>query len=88
MLEGPTKAKSVRMRKGRQTIIDGPFAETKELLAGFNLIEAENIDDAVRIAADQAGDHVLLEIGDHRLQVALGHAVEDGVRHGSGVEHR
>lgn len=52
MLEGPTKAKSVRMRKGRQTIIDGPFAETKELLAGFNLIEAEDMDEAVRMAAE------------------------------------
>lgn len=52
MLEGPTTAKSVRLRKGRRTIIDGPFAETKELLAGFNLIEAEDMDEAVRIAAE------------------------------------
>jgi hypothetical protein len=31
---------------------DGPFTETKELLAGFNLIEADDIDEAVRIAAE------------------------------------
>src|SRR5437764_1093869 len=47
-----TTAKSVRVRNGRRTIVDGPFTETKELLAGFNLIEAEDMDDAVRIAAE------------------------------------
>jgi len=50
-LELPATAKSVRVRNGRQTIHDGPFAETKELLGGFNLIEADDIDEAVRIAA-------------------------------------
>ena len=50
-LEPTTTAKSVRVRNGHQTIHDGPFAETKELLGGFNLIEAEDIDEAVRIAA-------------------------------------
>lgn len=52
MLEGAESAKSVRVRKGRQTITDGPFTETKELLAGFNLIEAESMEEAVRIAAE------------------------------------
>jgi hypothetical protein len=42
----------VRIRNGRQTTIDGPFAETKEVLGGFNLIEAENIDEAIRMAAE------------------------------------
>jgi hypothetical protein len=32
--------------------VDGPFTETKELLAGFNLIEAEDLEEAVRIAAE------------------------------------
>jgi hypothetical protein len=50
MLESAASAKSVRVRKGRRTIVDGPFTETKELLAGFNLIEAEDIEEAVRIA--------------------------------------
>lgn len=50
-LEMPQTAKSVRVRNGRQTVHDGPFAETKELLGGFNLIEAVDIDEAVRIAA-------------------------------------
>jgi hypothetical protein len=52
MLEDASAARSVRIRNGRQTTIDGPFAETKEVLGGFNLIEAENIDEAVRIAAE------------------------------------
>ncbi len=51
MLESATSAKSVRVRNGRRTIVDGPFTETKEMLAGFNLIEAEDMDEALRIAA-------------------------------------
>jgi hypothetical protein len=50
-LQSPATAKSVRIRNGRQTTRDGPFAETKELLGGFNLIEAADMDEAVRIAA-------------------------------------
>lgn len=49
-LEAPSTAKSVRVRNGRATVLDGPFAETKEVLAGFNLIEADSVDEAVRIA--------------------------------------
>jgi hypothetical protein len=50
MLEGSDAAKSIRVRNGRRSIMDGPFTETKELLVGFNLIEAEDMADAVRIA--------------------------------------
>jgi hypothetical protein len=52
MLERAATAKSVRVRHGRQTVVDGPFTETKEMLAGFNLIEAEDLEEAVRIAAE------------------------------------
>jgi hypothetical protein len=51
-LESPSTAKSLRSRKGRLTITDGPFTESKEMLAGFNLIEADNMDEAVKIAAE------------------------------------
>ncbi len=51
-LESPKTAKTLRRRNNRLTITDGPFAETKEILAGFNLIEAEDIDEAVRIASE------------------------------------
>jgi hypothetical protein len=51
MLEPAATAKSVRIRKGRLTTLDGPFTETKEVLGGFNLIEARDMEEAVRIAA-------------------------------------
>lgn len=52
MLQDATSAKAIRVRSGRRTVVDGPFTETKELLAGFNLIEARDMDEAVRIAAE------------------------------------
>lgn len=52
MLAAPSAAKSVRIRQGRQATLDGPFAETKEVIAGFNVIEADSMDEAVRIAAE------------------------------------
>jgi hypothetical protein len=51
-LEDASTARSVRIRDGKARIVDGPFAETKELLGGFNLIEADDIDEAVRIASE------------------------------------
>ena len=49
-LEAPDQARTVRVREGRTGVFDGPFAETKEVLAGFNLIEADSLEEAVRIA--------------------------------------
>ena len=50
-LFGGETAKTVRVRDGRVGITDGPFAETKEQLAGFYLIDAATHDEALRIAA-------------------------------------
>jgi len=44
-------AATVRVRNGKVSVRDGPFAETKECLAGFYLIEAVNLEDAIQIAA-------------------------------------
>ncbi len=44
-------ATTVRVRGGKATITDGPFAETKEQLAGFYLIDAQNLDEALEVAA-------------------------------------
>ena len=44
-------ATTVRMRSGKVSITDGPFAETKEQLAGFYVIEAKNLDEAIGLAA-------------------------------------
>lgn len=51
-LELPHTAKSVRNRDNKVSVLDGPFAETKEYLGGFQLIEAEDMDEAVRIASE------------------------------------
>lgn len=50
-LEPVNSATTVRMRGGKMTITDGPFAETKEQLAGFYLLDAQNLDEALEIAA-------------------------------------
>lgn len=51
-LQGPETAVSVRVRAGKMQRTDGPFAETKEWLGGFMLIDAVDIDEAVAIASE------------------------------------
>ena len=51
-LEPASTAKTVRIRNGRTSVVDGPFAETKEMLGGYNIIEASSLDEAVRIASE------------------------------------
>jgi hypothetical protein len=50
-LESSTTATTVRVRNGKTVVTDGPFAETKEQLGGFMLIEANDLDEAIAIAA-------------------------------------
>jgi hypothetical protein len=50
-LEPTRTATTVRVRNGKTVTTDGPFAETKEQLAGYYLIEAKNLDEATGIAA-------------------------------------
>ena len=50
-LQPAASASSVRVREGKPLTIDGPFAETKEQLGGYFLIEAESLDEAKGIAA-------------------------------------
>ena len=44
-------ATTVRVRGGKVAVTDGPFAETKEQLAGFYLVDAQDLDEAIRIAS-------------------------------------
>jgi hypothetical protein len=44
-------ATTIRLRNGQVTVTDGPFAETKEHLAGFYLIEARDLNEAIRVAS-------------------------------------
>jgi len=50
-LEPTAAATSVRVRKGKRVVTDGPFAETKEQLGGYFLIDASDLDEAIAIAA-------------------------------------
>lgn len=50
-LQSPTLAKSIRPRRGGPSVTDGPFVETKEQLGSFFIVEAENIDEAVKVAS-------------------------------------
>jgi hypothetical protein len=47
----PANASTVRVRDGEVLIADGPYAETKEWMAGFDIIECAGIDEAIEIAA-------------------------------------
>ena len=49
-LQPARDAVTLRLRDGEMSATDGPFAETKEQLAGFTLIEAQDFDEAIRLA--------------------------------------
>ena len=50
-LAPPRRARSVRVREGKVMVTDGPFAETKEVVGGFDIIQCASMDEAVEIAA-------------------------------------
>jgi hypothetical protein len=50
-LQSVRASKTVRLRGGKVSITDGPFAETKEQLAGFYLIDAKDLDAAIEVAS-------------------------------------
>ena len=50
-LDTPLRARTVSVRKGKVSVTDGPFAETKEQLGGFILIQARNMMQAVKLAS-------------------------------------
>jgi hypothetical protein len=58
-LAAPRRAKSVRVREGKKLVTDGPFAETKEVVGGFDIIECGSFEEAVEIAAG----HPVAEVG-------------------------
>jgi hypothetical protein len=62
-LEQKAAATTVRVRDGKTIVTDGPFAETKEQLGGFYLVEAKDLDEAISIAARIPGaKHGSLEV--------------------------
>lgn len=50
-LHQPSTATTVRVRDGKRTVTDGPYAETKEHIGGIYLVECESLDDAIECAA-------------------------------------
>lgn len=50
-LQPSTGARSVRVRDGKMLVTDGPFAETKEQLGGYYLLEADSMEEAIKVAA-------------------------------------
>lgn len=49
-LVDPSEAKTLRMQAGKSIVTDGPFAETKEQLGGFHLLECRDLDEALELA--------------------------------------
>ena len=58
-------ATTVRMRNGKPVTTDGPFAETKEQLGGYTIVEVASLDEAIAIAVD----HPLVRVGGHSIEV-------------------
>jgi hypothetical protein len=52
VLQPAATAKTVRVRDGRTLVLDGPFAETKEFVGGFDIIDCADLDEAIAIAAE------------------------------------
>ncbi len=59
----PAESVSIRPRQGKVQVTDGPFAEAKELVGGFFMIEAEDMDAAVAIASKHPAAHLGEQIG-------------------------
>jgi hypothetical protein len=57
-LQPVATATSVRVREGKRLVTDGPFAETREVLGGYYLIDVEDLDAAIRIAERHPGARV------------------------------
>ncbi len=63
VLRPPSDATTVRVRDGEVLLADGPFAETKEQMGGFNVIECANLDEALEIAASHpVARHGMVEV--------------------------
>jgi hypothetical protein len=62
-LQETTAATTVRVRNGDSMVTDGPYAEVKEALGGFFILEADSIDDACKLAAEiPAAEHGAIEV--------------------------
>ncbi|MDR6971313.1 YciI family protein [Leifsonia shinshuensis] len=51
VLQAPAESRVVRVRDGKRYVTDGPFAETKEWICGFDILEVADLDEAIEIAS-------------------------------------
>lgn len=61
-LHPTSTATTLRYREGKRILTDGPFAETREQLGGYTIIEADNLDDAIAIATGFVGTSTMASI--------------------------
>lgn len=50
-LKSTKKAKTIRVRKGKLLVTDGPFAETREVILGFDILDCDSMEEAIAVAA-------------------------------------
>lgn len=50
-LQSKKHARTVRVRKGKLLVTDGPFAETREVIVGFDILECDSMEEAIAVAA-------------------------------------
>jgi hypothetical protein len=62
-LESPRAGKALRPRKGKVSVIGGPYTETTEQVGAFFIIEARDLDEAVRVASNHPAAHLSEQVG-------------------------
>lgn len=62
-LQPPRASTNLRPRGSKVSITDGPYAETKEQVGGFFLIEAKDLDEAIRVASHHPAAHLGEQVG-------------------------
>ncbi len=70
-LQPTSTATTIRLKEGKRVLIDGPFAETREHLAGYTIIEAKDLDQAIELAGGFVGPSGLESI-EVRPMIELG----------------
>lgn len=75
-LHSVSTATSIRTKEGKQIVTDGPFAETREQLGGYTLIDAKDLDEAIEIASHMPSGRLgtveirpVLEFGQYETSV-------------------
>ena len=75
-LQPKTQSVTVRKRRGKVSTVDGPYVETKEVIGGYFVVEAESLEEAVELAKDcPAASYGALEV---REQMEMGSGMEMG----------